>query len=118
MDSVDYAFGRPDGSGRRGAGARGDALRRLLAATNGLLRLELDVVQGAPLDADALDDLLGGYCAAVYAVAHPRTDSEEGADPGAPSGRAAPAEEEEAPAEPTPRLEFARWLVRHGRLSG
>jgi len=120
MDSVDYGFGKPDGSGWSCAGARGAALRRLLAATDGLMRFELAVVEGAPLDADALDELLASYCAAMHAAAPPRTDAHAAARRGAtPSGHTAPTDEELVrPAEPTPRLLFARWLVQQGRLSG
>src|SRR5688572_11433187 len=98
-----------ESSGTERPGQRAEAVRRLVNATNQLLRLEADVLHGDPLDEDAFDRLVDEFCDAVKAAR--RRPKPLKAPP-------ASTEEPVEPLAPTHRLLFVRWLVERGRLFG
>jgi hypothetical protein len=78
--------------------------RRLLRATNQLIRLELAVLKTGTLDEVAFDQMVREFCEAASDAAAAHRDQCH--------------ERDVQPAEVTPALRFARWRYENGHLSG
>ena len=130
MDASEYLWQAPEdaaAAARQGA----DAAQRLTDVTTRLRRVERDVQRGAPFDEHEFARLVDAFCAEVTqarararARAQARAQAQQcgphpvaGTSPRPTRGDETPHDPPAPPAAWTPRLEFARWLVQHGRLS-